>query len=224
MHKYSATGNTFILVEGALSSEEAARYCQEAGVDGALSVIDSAVADQRMIYYNADGSRVDMCLNGLRAVMTHIARPCHVETDCGIYRGGPEYVELPPGRCIHKLLELSNLSLVGAHYHTGVDHFICERPIDGEIEALGRQVRYHGAFAPGGANANFYEQISSNHWRVRTYERGVEAETLSCGTGAYACFLHMGSKQGVIEFPGGDLHFKARGGSVLMQGRVVHTI
>lgn len=221
-------------------SDLAHRLCKRRfslGADGllAFSTPDDPKHHYRMRYYNADGSLGTMCGNGARC-LARFARLAGIqdpemtfESDAGPYRAfvpegadGPVRIYFQPPRHFtpNKQLTGSLASHVGpVHYiWTGTEHVVSfvEDVESTPVDACGRAVRHDEALAPAGANVNFVQVMqngkSSNpRLRVRTFEKGVEAETLACGTGAMASAL-VARLMGLIstdrvdvEMPGGTL-------------------
>ena len=227
-HKYQGTGNDFILIdnrgqslEKQLTPEQIARMCHPKwgiGADGLMLLSDSASSDFRMIYYNSDGKESTMCGNGGR---------CIVDFAHQLGVGGPEYLfeaidglhraswsssqvalqMSPPSG--YEELETNQcwIDTGSPHYVIFVDQAIQNIP----VLTLGKQYRHDPRFAPGGTNVNFVEILGEDRLAVRTFERGVEAETLSCGTGVTACaYTHLlrteSSQTSIsIQTPGGNL-------------------
>ncbi len=185
------------------------------GCEGLILIQPSTDADFRMRFLNPDGSEVDMCGNGARCV----ARFAHelgvalasmrIETGAGLVcaevADGSVRLTMTEPRDwrMNQTLELKGESpLLGHSVNTGVLHFVTEVPnIDAvDVAQLGALVRCHGAFDPDGTNANFFSVAGENRIRVRTYERGVEAETLACGTGIVATGL-VAARLGRVSLP-----------------------
>lgn len=155
-------------------------------------------------FYNADGSRAGMCGNASRcaallAVELGLAGVHHtLGTDAGLVRAeakpesGEAEVELMPVHDVRPVqhLEVDGLSFCVRYVNTGVPHAVIfmdsEILADFDVQRFGKDLRYHAVFAPDGANVNFAGLIGQDHLLLRTYERGVEGETLACGTGAAA--------------------------------------
>ncbi len=208
--KMVASGNDFVVVDNRKAAIPAAKLCAFArevcdrnygvGGDGLLSIERSKKADFRMRIINSDGSEAEMCGNGARCVALFAANNMKAgknmtfETLAGIIEAGVKgsIVKLkmsdPAGlrRDIHLVLSdgTYNVNFV----NTGVPHaVIFVDHLEGQnVKTVGKEVRYHGAFAPRGTNADFVEEAGKNIIKVRTYERGVEDETLACGTGVTA--------------------------------------
>ena len=183
------------------------------GADGVLLLEPSRRADVRLRIFNADGSEAEMCGNGARCVARFLAegppgsraagrRAVKIETRAGLISAvvAGERVEMrmtdPTGWQADLQLEVEGRRLRGTFLNTGVPHVVL--PV-AELEAvdvarLGRAVRRHRQFAPDGTNVNFIQTDpeDADRLRVRTYERGVEAETLACGTGVTASAVAHG--------------------------------
>lgn len=181
-------------------------------------------------FYNADGSRATMCGNASRcaallAVRLGLAGPDHLlGTDAGLVRAsvkqeaGAAEVELPPVRDVRPgvSLEVDGESFVVLHADTGVPHAVIFMGSGAEVEAadvrrVGAAIRCHPHFAPAGVNVNFAAVIAPSVIRMRTYERGVEDETLACGTGA-AATAYLAFRQGLT---GPDVRLVTSGGEPL---------
>jgi diaminopimelate epimerase len=176
------------------------------GADGLILIENSETADFRWQFYNGDGSRAEMCGNGARcaarfAFEKKIAPPSmRFETTAGeieafIMDGPDESVKIR--LTAPEDLRLNIPSAVGSveqtlHFiNTGVPHTVVLVKDAGDVPVgeWGREIRFHETFQPAGTNANFVQMISNNTLMVRTYERGVEGETMACGTGAVASAL-----------------------------------
>lgn len=213
--KMAGAGNDFIVIDnraGILPEEDRCKlfagWCRRRvgiGADGVL-LVESARAgnDFRMRYYNADGGEVDSCGNGARCIarfanLIGAAAPqMRFETAAGVYEAvvGPVDVLLtmsdPHALCRDMELAIPDLFAGQVDFiNTGVPHVVL---MVEDLEAtpvfdLGRAIRYHPAFAPAGTNANFIHLRADGGIDIRTYERGVEDETLACGTGSVAAAL-----------------------------------
>lgn len=209
--KMSGCGNDFILIDnrkGLITnkdkSELARLVCRRRlslGADGMIFVEKSRKLDAKMDFYNADGSRGEMCGNGLRCFARYTAeaeicpRDMLVETDAGQYGArlvmeDQVQIDMPPVG-LPEAVEAPNLPPLD-FITVGVPHVVIFDQdswgwTEQELEQRGRTVRNNPYF-PRGTNVNFVSQ-TENGIQVRTYERGVEAETLACGTGATASAL-----------------------------------
>jgi len=207
--KMSGAGNDFIVVDNRFGrirnpAELAKKLCtrrRSIGADGLLLLERSKQADCAMRIFNSDGSEADMCGNGVRCLASFASKKIgrknlSVETKAGRIQAWvrPTCVKAKLSEPKTLLLFL-NLKAVGrsfeVHYvNTGVPHAVVfvkdlERC---DVETWGKAIRHHAAFGPKGANVNFVEPKGSLIG-VRTFERGVEGETLACGTGSTASAL-----------------------------------
>ena len=208
--KMAGAGNDFIIIEARKNLDYvkfAKAVCARQngiGADGVLVLDKSAVSDYRMRIINADGSEAEMCGNGARCMAAYIAvHAKEVKTLFGIETLAGEIlaqaqaqearVRLPDPKDYMPNLNITvaNQKLEVHYIDTGVPHTIIF--VDGlqevNVNSLGALVRHHPRFAPRGTNVDFVERARDGMVSVRTYERGVEAETLACGTGAVAAAL-----------------------------------
>jgi len=222
--KMSGSGNDFILIDNRGQSlnvqnltEFVKTVCERkvsVGADGLIIIENSDRADFRWRFFNADGSEVEMCGNGGRcaarfACIKGIAgENLSFETRAGIIdaevRGDVVKLRLtdPHALRVDFSIMIDERTYEVSFINTGVPHVVHSvRDLDQfDVFHIGRALRYHKDFQPGGTNANFMEVINKHTIRVRTYERGVEDETLACGTGAVASAL-ISSWKGLAESP-----------------------
>ncbi|MGB3329222.1 MAG: diaminopimelate epimerase [Thermomicrobiales bacterium] len=201
-------------------------------VDAALPDATEAAFSWR--YINADGSAGEMCGNGAMcgarfAVLTSIApSPCAFQTPSGLVRAEVGTADEPTGSRVvlamvdatswvpPRAVETSIGSLEVASILVGVPHAMIvvddadAWPESGSFDAIGRELRMHPAFAPAGTNVNVISMRGAHDLRMRTWERGVEAETLACGTGAVASAI-AARRQGLVD-PAGPGTVHASGG------------
>jgi len=233
--KMSGSGNDFIIIdnrnsvidESSLKSfiRNVCRRKMSVGADGLILIENSDSADFKWHYYNADGGRAEMCGNGARcaarfAFMNKIAGPdMSFVTDAGIVHaqvaGDKVKVKMTdPSELRHDyIIKLKDGSLTVSSVNTGVPHVVVMmESIDNvDVVGLGREIRLHKKFAPAGTNVNFITKVKNGAFSIRTYERGVEDETLACGTGSIASALvtafkfKAGSPLNVITRSGGIL-------------------
>jgi diaminopimelate epimerase len=210
--KMNGAGNDFVLIDNRLgaykfSTEQIASLCDRhrgVGADGVLLVeAPAGKADFRMRYFNSDGGEAEMCGNGARCFTRFVNKitgaysDLQFETPAGIIRAQSdgELVTLamrpPHDLVLRRALEIGGVKLSTHSVNTGVPHVITfVDDIDSTpVQHWGAQIRYHPAFQPNGTNANFIKEIEPGKLAIRTYERGVEAETLACGTGVTAAGL-----------------------------------
>jgi diaminopimelate epimerase len=210
--KMNGAGNDFVLIDnldGAykFSPQQIVFLCDRhrgVGADGVL-LAERPVgkADFRMRYFNSDGGEADMCGNGARCFarfVNKIAGPFSAvcfETRAGLIqaRFEGELVRLamsqPHHVILNRTLEIAGLKLLANSINTGVPHVVTfvDDLESTPVQQWGAQIRYHQAFQPDGTNANFVRELEPGKIAIRTYERGVEAETLACGTGVTASGL-----------------------------------
>jgi diaminopimelate epimerase len=221
-YKYEATGNDFVIIDNrkkefSFSVDQIEKICDRkfgVGADGLMLIENHPTLDFNLIYYNSDGSP-SLCGNGSRAAVM-MASSLHLIKDVTTFEAydGQHKANLLPNNIVRlKMNDVKEVKQLanGVFIHTGSPHFI-QTVSDVRaypIKEEGRQIRYSDAFKPDGTNANFIEMLSDNTIFVRTYERGVEDETLSCGTGVTAAAL-AASFQGYqspvkIQTLGGEL-------------------
>ena len=201
-HKYQATGNDFILIDNrkgllSLTPNQIQRICDRKfgiGADGVILIENDSSANFNVNYYNSDGSQ-SLCGNGSRAAVQFASA-------LGIVNGkarfnaydGPHDAELLPSGIIRlKMNDVEKVQRIGDDFliDTGSPHYIrfVKDIRNFPVYDEGRRIRYSDAYKIKGVNVNFVELFADNTIFVRTYERGVENETLSCGTGVTAAAL-----------------------------------
>ncbi len=237
--KMSGAGNDFVVADNrdrAIPEEGRRqwieRVCRRAvsvGADGVLLIEPAdGDADFRMRYYNSDGGEAESCGNGARCIARfahHIgAAPeqMRFETKAGLYHarvfanneveiGMTDPFDLRRGAVA---LQFDSLPAVTVdHLNTGVPHAVAwmQNIESVDVQNLGHAIRFHPAFQPAGANANFVQVVNESTLRIRTYERGVEGETLACGTGCVAA-ASLAGINGWVKPP---VAVHTRGGVVL---------
>jgi diaminopimelate epimerase len=223
-HKMSGSGNDFILIDnrdGSLVVGDIVAFVKSVcerkvsvGADGLIVIESSNKVDFRWRFFNADGSEVEMCGNGGRcaarfAFLRGIAgEKMSFETVAGIIdaevRGDVVKLRLPDPRNLvtEDRIRIDNEELFVSSINTGVPHVVhfVRNPDHFDVFNTGRAIRRHEHYRPAGTNANFAAVIDGHTLRVRTYERGVEDETLACGTGSVASAL-IAARKGLVESP-----------------------
>jgi diaminopimelate epimerase len=223
-HKLHGNGNDFILIDnrrgilaGKNMSSLAKAVChrnRSVGADGLIVIVPSKKADFKWRFFNSDGSEAEMCGNGSRcaarfASLKRIApKKMSFETLAGVI-----HAEVKKDTVKVQLMGAGDLRLniavpvagaarTGHFVNTGVPHLVyLSEQLDGEdVQAVGSATRRHDIFRPAGTNVNFIQIDGSHRLRIRTYERGVEGETLACGTGAVAAAL-VAAALGKAESP-----------------------
>jgi diaminopimelate epimerase len=223
-HKMSGSGNDFIIIDNRDLSLNvgdlpafARRICERkisVGADGLLLIEPSKTVDFKWQFFNSDGSMAEMCGNASRCVARYaylkgIAPPkMSFETIAGIIsaevREDVVKVRLTDPSTVQSIGKLifDDCQFVLDTVDTGVPHAVAfvDNLETCKVSEWGRKIRLHEYFQPRGTNANFATVIDRHKIRVRTYERGVEDETLACGTGDVATVLAAASR-GLVETP-----------------------
>src|ERR1700722_10154973 len=235
--KMNGAGNDFVLIDNRsgvhkLSPREITFLCDRhrgVGADGVLLVeAPAGDADFRMRYYNSDGGEAEMCGNGARCFtrfvyqITGAFSEVRFETQAGIIEAQIEgkLVKLgmrrPHDIVLGRTLKIDGLKLSTHSINTGVPHVVTfvDDIESTPVQDWGAQIRYHPAFQPDGTNANFIKEIEPGKIAIRTYERGVEAETLACGTGVTAAALVYAALGDSVS----PVHLLVRGGDWLEVG------
>jgi len=211
--KMNGAGNDFVLIDNragkiALDAAKITRLCDRhagVGADGVILLIScqSGKADWAWDFYNNDGSPAEMCGNGARCFARFIQRLTSVqekvsfETKAGVisaqFHGETVTVNLTAPRDfrLNQLVALKSGKVSLHSVDTGVPHAVLftDDADQAMVQPLGAEIRNHPHFAPRGTNVNFAQLLAPGSLRVRTYERGVEGETLACGTGVTATAL-----------------------------------
>ena len=226
--KFHGAGNDFIMISDMdksirLEKEEIKLICHRRfgiGADGLIIVRPAAEADYHMHYYNSDGKESTMCGNGGRCVvaftyMNDIAGISQKFTGPdGVHQAKIIKTEGNNSRITLQLKDVDAISHGEGYYilNTGSPHYVAfSHGIENtDIKSLGRKIRFSQQFAPEGLNVNFVEEISGKLY-VRTYERGVEDETLSCGTGVTASALAYAENK---NLPQGAISIITKGGEL----------
>ncbi|MDY3547242.1 diaminopimelate epimerase [Riemerella anatipestifer] len=221
-YKYQGTGNDFIMVDNRQmnfdkSKENIAHLCHRrfgVGADGLILLENCPDTDFRMVYYNADGAESTMCGNGGRCLVAFAHFLGVFENKCTFNAiDGLHEAEVNGDVVKLKMIDVSNINRDASDFvlNTGSPHYV---RFVSEVEKLdvykeGKQVRYSEKYQEEGINVNFVEKIDDETLFVRTYERGVEDETYSCGTGVTASalsFIQDKNKNSVnIKTLGGNL-------------------
>jgi len=235
--KMHGAGNDFVMLDHrdlggvAVDGDLVVRLCDRRtgiGADGLIVIAPPAGGDTafRMVYYNADGGEAEMCGNGARCSVAFAhahglaGRSCRFDTAAGVLTGTVHApadiaVTLPAYRDLVTGLDLADSPWPAHHAcNTGVPHLVI--PVDDvdpvDVVRWGRDFRHRDRFAPAGTNVNWVApDPATGEFRLRTYERGVEDETLACGTGASAAAVVM-SRLGLA---GDTVPVRTRSGDLL---------
>lgn len=230
--KYHGTGNDFIMIDGRLSDTSSLKHqmirlmCERRfgiGGDGLIILQQSDQYDFKMRYFNADGHEGSMCGNGGRCI-TAFARDLGIITSETTFEGIDGFHSaslLPNGEIRLKLKDVDGLRWMEDGYllDTGSPHFVkfVSSLDELNVDQEGREIRNQSRFGKGGVNVNFVESGgSTNKISVRTFERGVENETYSCGTGVTAAAIssYFHDKSDILSYHthtlGGNLNVSFR--------------
>jgi len=227
-HKYQGTGNDFVMIDNRasnLTKERATieRLCDRRfgiGADGLIYLQEKTGYDFEMVYFNSDGNESSMCGNGGRCLVQFAHHLGLISSHCKFIAIDGEHAGeiLNDGRVSLQMKDVDTIENYNSAFvlNTGSPHYV---QFANNISQLiiveeAQKIRYSERFTNEGINVNFVEKKSADEIFVRTYERGVEGETLSCGTGVVASSLAFASKSGLsmsevkIETPGGNLQVK----------------
>jgi len=226
-YKYQGTGNDFIIVDNRLQqidkndTKRIEELCDRRfgiGADGFILLENDKNSDFKMVYYNADGNESSMCGNGGRCIVAFAKY-------LGVIKNTTEFIAIDG---LHKAkiesdivyLQMQDVSTIesydnhlfldtGSPHHvemvSGLDNF--------DVKSIGSKIRYGHPYNEAGSNVNFVEQLADDTFGVRTYERGVEDETLSCGTGVTAVALAMHNSG---KTKGKEVNLKTLGGQLVV--------
>ncbi|HRH62226.1 MAG TPA: diaminopimelate epimerase [Bacteroidia bacterium] len=223
--KYHGAGNDFVMIDDRDLNFPAGnevlirRICDRrfgVGADGLILLQKHPSFDFKMVYFNADGKAGSMCGNGGRCVAA-FAKSLGIIDHVTYFMAsdGAHEAIFTPSQISLKMQDVTEVEKIGTNYYlnTGSPHYVCLVEDVEKFDVLkeGRKIRYNKRFAKLGTNVNFVE-ITKTGLKVRTYERGVEDETLSCGTGVTAAALvacikgiKRNAKQFVVLTKGGKL-------------------
>ncbi|MCX5700798.1 MAG: diaminopimelate epimerase [Candidatus Omnitrophica bacterium] len=203
--KMVASGNDFVVMYPSKQIAQLAKFAKiicdrkyGVGADGLLILSNAGPGSIKMRIFNADGSEAEMCGNGARCAALFAGKKnINIKTLAGIIAARLEQNNVkirltePKGIKLGINLSVNGRALRADFINTGVPHAVIL--VEGieklDVFGIGRLVRYHKEFSPAGTNVDFIEVLNKNSIRVRTYERGVEDETLACGTGSVASAL-----------------------------------
>ena len=225
-YKYQGTGNDFVMIDNRLqvfskkNTKLIEKLCDRRfgiGADGLILLENDDLTDFRMVYYNSDGKESSMCGNGGRCIVAFAKK-------LGIINSSTTFIATDG---LHKASidenDIVSLQMIDVHevnihsdyvfLNTGSPHHIemVDKLKEYDVFLNGSRIRYSDLYGMTGSNVNFVEQISNNHFALRTYERGVEDETFSCGTGATAVAIAMNATGKTTE---NKINLDVKGGNL----------
>jgi len=225
-YKYQGTGNDFVMIDNRTlffpksNTELIAQLCDRRfgiGADGLILIEQDDTTDFKMVYYNADGNESTMCGNGGRCLVA-FAKHLGVIQESGTFIAvdGLHYATIDNDNIV--ALQMKGVDAIqvkekGFFLNTGSPHhveFVSDLK-NFDVYEEGKKIRWDSVYQPGGTNVNFVMPLTEDSFAIRTFERGVEDETLSCGTGATAVAIAMNysgktsSNEIKIHVEGGEL-------------------
>ena len=246
-HKYQGTGNDFVMIDNRnlqfpkIDIKLIAHLCDRRfgiGGDGLILLENHLTTDFQMVYYNSDGNQSSMCGNGGRCLVNFAKSLNIIENETTFTAvDGIHYATIDAAGIVSlQMKNVADIKITDKYVFldTGSPHHIehVENLANLDIKNAGSTIRYSELYGEKGSNVNFVSQISNDSFAIRTYERGVEDETLSCGTGATAAAIAMkatgktNSNHVQIQVQGGNLevYFTEEGGyykDIFLKGEAV---
>ena len=227
LYKYQGTGNDFIMVDNRLKTfpvdntvliEKLCNRRFGIGADGLILLENDDATNFKMVYYNSDGNQSSMCGNGGRCLVA-FAKYLNIIKDKATFIAidGLHHATIDElGLVSLQMKDVDEVKINNNHVflNTGSPHHIqmAENLKNIDVKSEGSKLRYSSLYGKEGSNINFVSQVSESEFSIRTYERGVEDETLSCGTGATAVAIAMYKiktttlKNLIINVEGGKLN------------------
>lgn len=205
-YKYQGTGNDFVIIDNRnlnfpKNNTKLVNYlCDRRfgiGADGLMLLENDNSSDFKMIYFNSDGSESTMCGNGGRCLTAFAKKIGIISSDTKfIAIDGLHHATITEENIVSlQMIDVKEIKIEPNYVflNTGSPHHVqfVDNLKDFDVKTEGAKIRYSDLYGKAGSNINFVEQISENEFSIRTYERGVEDETLSCGTGATAVAIAM---------------------------------
>lgn len=247
-YKYHGAGNDFVIIDGRTGRFDASREHVSAlchrrtgiGADGLMILENDMQAQFRMRYFNADGGEASMCGNGGRCIAL-FAHHLGIGGMHKVFSGidGPHEVDILSADAIEGtirlgMIDVKQVTVAADHLFldTGSPHYVefVDDVRSTDVVGRGGTIRRSEAFAAGGGtNVNFVQLLDEGHIRLRTFERGVEDETLACGTGATAAAIataihtRSGCRRYRVEAEGGTLFVEFESADLRTFGRITLT-
>lgn len=226
LSKYQGTGNDFVMIDNRLNFfpknniQLIEKICDRrfgVGADGVILLENDADVDFKMVYYNSDGNESSMCGNGGRCIAA-FAKMLKIINNKAIFiatDGLHHATILENGNVSLQMKEVDEVKIEKDYIflNTGSPHHVLlVDDLDNlDVKTNGAKIRYSDLYGRAGSNVNFVKPISENHFALRTYERGVEDETLSCGTGATAAAIAMNA---IGKTNAQEIHLDVQGGKL----------
>lgn len=222
--KYQGTGNDFVVIDNRSlffpknDTDLISQLCDRkfgVGADGLMLLENHSVHDFTMVYYNADGQLSSMCGNGGRCLV-HFAKHLGLISNSTVFEAvdGLHEASIKENIVSLRMNDVDEIVKTNGHLFmdTGSPHHVemVSELMDFDVYGKGKNIR-NDVYGVEGANVNFVEKLNEKTFSVRTYERGVEDETLSCGTGVTAVAIAMNelgetlSEEIILDTPGGKL-------------------
>jgi diaminopimelate epimerase len=235
-YKYQGTGNDFVMIDNRQATFPVSNVklieslCDRRfgiGADGLILLENDTQADFKMVYFNSDGNQSTMCGNGGRCIVAFAKKLKIIDNQAAFNAiDGLHHAKIAADETVSlqmKNVETINVTPKYVFLDTGSPHHV-EMVSDlknFDIKQNGAEIRYSTLYGKSGSNVNFVEQINKNTFAIRTYERGVEDETLSCGTGATAVAIAM-KKIGKTD--SNDININVQGGNLSVSFTPMDTI
>jgi diaminopimelate epimerase len=234
-YKYQGTGNDFVMIDNreltfpTNNVKLISQLCDRKfgiGADGLILLQNHTSLDFEMIYYNADGSTSTMCGNGGRCIVAFAQYLKLIDFETSFMASdGVHYATINDNLIALQMIDVNHVKVTNeyTYLYTGSPHHIVE---DNNLEKtnvnqVGASIRYSELYGKEGCNINFVKQINENTFQIRTYERGVEAETLSCGTGATATAIAMYNNHKTIS---NCINILVQGGKLQIKFDNIHNV
>ena len=225
-YKYQGTGNDFVMIDNRLdifpkeNTKLIAHLCDRRfgiGGDGLILLENDSDTDFRMVYYNSDGNQSSMCGNGGRCLVAFAKKLNIINNSCTfIATDGVHHATIASDGLVSlQMIDVTQVKITSEYVflNTGSPHHVqlAEDLEHYNIKDNGAAIRYGALYGKDGSNVNFVKQIDGSTFSLRTYERGVEDETLSCGTGATAVAIAMNA---IGKTNATSIHLNVQGGKL----------
>lgn len=225
-YKYQGTGNDFVMIDNRLqvfskkNTKLIEKLCDRRfgiGADGLILLENDDLTDFRMVYYNSDGKESSMCGNGGRCIVAFAKKLGIINSSTTfIATDGLHKATIDEENIVSlQMIDVQEIKSEDGYtfLNTGSPHHVemVNNLNEYDVFHNGHRIRYSDLYGMTGSNVNFVEQISNNHFALRTYERGVEDETFSCGTGATAVAIAMNATGKTTE---NSINLDVKGGNL----------